>query len=848
MNAPLLGNDPLDLKIILEDASGAPITDVAGLEFTMNPPAGFNFSAPSVVDCASDGWMGNITFSPSDLLGTSGTGTDPITVTVAKPFGTSSTGSGQICGLMCIATIDEVLGIGGFDGGCPQLTLAFTDVSYQRLLISSEGPTLVTEELEDATVVVDFCGQCEITDLQTAVTCSPSLDNYMVDVSFTGEAGETYTITDGIGSMSYTGSTGTYSFGPYNSDAYGTISVIGTDSLTICSTTFYENCESPVAPPSCSDNIFDPGELDIDCGGPDCPPCLDCGMVVEATSICYDIDSFYVAVDIQNVEAWYTLLDDQGNPPVLTNEEYFVLGPYLRGVTVNVVIDALTLAGDCEWSISATYAGCPSFDFLPPNAVCGASGFDLFYGLNGPYANYSSGSDGGVPIPEEICFLDELTNVVWYTFEGTGDDVNISATRCDVPLADYENDLQMLVFENCGDAYALVCSEDALNYQPSVFLATEEMQTYHIMIDGYGSYDPTGEYCISVCNAPVCGDADIEKVSCPSANDGSIMLSPSGGSGSYQYKWSTGATTQNISALALGTYHVTVTDNEGCPCLQSFEVELADDALDLSVTPTVEGVTGGLSPFYYNVVEIEVEGGIPPFDYNWDNLGYVRSSVISSDGDVRIIYSSDAQWSVTVTDANGCEVFVGNDGSGSSSDVLLNIVDYSLTPNTPGVSPSGMISVIVDGGTPPYAYSWNTGATTSFLTGLSDGWYNVTVTDSSTPPQEDTGWYWMYTSVPGSRGKTDLEATSFFASPNPLTEQSVIHYQSSIDDSLLQIDLMSIDGQLIAPLFSSPVEAGQEHFMAIDQTLTSQLSNGIYLCVARHSTGQSDYIKLVVAK
>lgn len=51
--------------------------------------------------------------------------------------------------------------------------------------------------------------------------------------------------------------------------------------------------------------------------------------------------------------------------------------------------------------------------------------------------------------------------------------------------------------------------------------------------------------------------------------DGSITLTVSGGTPTYTYLWNSGATTQNRTNLAAGTYSVTVTDTKGCQDIKS---------------------------------------------------------------------------------------------------------------------------------------------------------------------------------------------------------------------------------------------------------------------------------------
>ncbi len=69
----------------------------------------------------------------------------------------------------------------------------------------------------------------------------------------------------------------------------------------------------------------------------------------------------------------------------------------------------------------------------------------------------------------------------------------------------------------------------------------------------------------TIISSPIVQSAVTSPASCNQSN-GTIDLSVSGGNPGFTYAWSNGATTQDISGLAAGSYTVTVTDSSVPPC------------------------------------------------------------------------------------------------------------------------------------------------------------------------------------------------------------------------------------------------------------------------------------------
>ncbi len=97
-------------------------------------------------------------------------------------------------------------------------------------------------------------------------------------------------------------------------------------------------------------------------------------------------------------------------------------------------------------------------------------------------------------------------------------------------------------------------------------------------------------------------------VSCNGASDGSIDVSVSGGTSPYTYLWSTGAATQDLSALGAGSYSVVITDANGCQITRNFTLT-QPTALQTTVTSTDVTCNGNAD----GALTITPNGGTAPY-------------------------------------------------------------------------------------------------------------------------------------------------------------------------------------------------------------------------------------------
>ncbi len=344
--------------------------------------------------------------------------------------------------------------------------------------------------------------------------------------------------------------------------------------------------------------------------------------------------------------------------------------------------------------------------------------------------------------------------------------------------------------------------------------------------------------------------ATVTNPTCFGGDNGSITTSASGGIAPYTYTWSGPGgpygNVSTISGLSGGTYTVTVSDANGCICINTVTVVEPPQISPIAGTSNIYEGSGGVIPTFYNVNVITFSGGLAPYNYTWNNTGYVVYS-IPSPGTINIVYADNATWNVTITDSNGCGVglleFSSLDGT-TNPGGILNIVNSATTPDF-GTN-NGTLVLSVSGGTPcpggGYQYQWTgpttwTGAptaTSNSLTNLPVGWYIVTVTDCGNPAQSTVGWFWVPKKVRG-RGKLEVSNDLIQIAPNPFELATKISFSWPQDD-VLQLEVFDVAGRIVLKPFTGEIKADQVYEIDFDGRA---LPNGMYICRLVNTEGIS---------
>jgi gliding motility-associated-like protein len=209
----------------------------------------------------------------------------------------------------------------------------------------------------------------------------------------------------------------------------------------------------------------------------------------------------------------------------------------------------------------------------------------------------------------------------------------------------------------------------------------------------------------------------IQDLECNGDSGGSFLIVPDFGAPPYTYIWNTGAFTPDITNLSAGTYSVTVTDT--FLISQVYSQTLFDPPQIIITTDSLENVN--CNGMMTGAIHISVAGGTTPYSFTWIRDGFFYSN--SED----IVNIPAGIYNLIVTDANGCNESAVFTITETATPVLVTLVSTNATcfgGNDGSAIASGL------GGTGTLNYLWSTSDITPDISGLTAGFYSVTVTDS----------------------------------------------------------------------------------------------------------------------
>lgn len=239
---------------------------------------------------------------------------------------------------------------------------------------------------------------------------------------------------------------------------------------------------------------------------------------------------------------------------------------------------------------------------------------------------------------------------------------------------------------------------------------------YSVTITDAGGCTATGSISISqpALFTALISSASPNPLNCSGDCNGAVLSTLNGGTATYTYLWTNGATTASLTGLCAGGYTLNATDANGCTASTSV-IFTEPIALTATLTPTNPTCSGGCN----GSITTASGGGTGAYTYSWLPGGQTTASITGL---------CAGNYSLTVFDNSGC--------STTQTTTLTDPTPVSANPSVVNnVSCSGgndgSATANPTGGTGLYTYLWTGGATTQTVTGLSAGSYNVLVQDAN---------------------------------------------------------------------------------------------------------------------
>lgn len=254
---------------------------------------------------------------------------------------------------------------------------------------------------------------------------------------------------------------------------------------------------------------------------------------------------------------------------------------------------------------------------------------------------------------------------------------------------------------------------------PNAFVS-ESMNISNLLAGDYQLEVTDANACTAYFNVTIAQPTEIllsstvVSESCYGSNDATVTVHVSGGIAPYSAVWSNLATGFVQNNLTAGKYSVQVTDANNC--VKTIDIEVVKDSV-FSISPVVTQIT--CNGQRNASIVLNIHSKYPNVKVRWaDN---------PTAGNARYNLSAGI-YTVNITNGTSCEI---NESFAIYEPSPIRITGTVKDAMSCSDQSTGTISVVVSGGTTPYAYRWSNGATTPEVNGLDGGDYFVTVTDAN---------------------------------------------------------------------------------------------------------------------
>jgi len=320
-------------------------------------------------------------------------------------------------------------------------------------------------------------------------------------------------------------------------------------------------------------------------------------------------------------------------------------------------------------------------------------------------------------------------------------------------------------------------SQDLTGLSGGSYTVTINDNDTSVYIDSFNVSEPSEIVISGIITPPTAGGA----------NDGAIDVSVSGGQAPYSYAWSNAETTEDINALSIGSYTITVTDSAGCFNSRTFIVDTiaALNLVSISSNVTCINTNNGS-------IDLTIIGGVPPFIISWSNGASTEDINGLAAGSYTVTVTDSVAQIATLSDTiNSNPIFdnpIAGPITGPDSVQAWTSYNYSV-PSSAGSSFDWTLSggILITAASNASQVQWNAGP---------NGIIYVDETDAN-----------------GCVGSDSLEVAILFVGIDESNENSIVIFPNPVKDVLNinlpesfarpHISVLDIQGRLVKSEMSS---------------------------------------------